>query len=211
MNIVLPLFLGLGLSSVGVALPGLLNMTAAKISLKEGRQRALIFATGAATIVFFQTYIAVSFAKFLYSRPDIIKLLEETGLIIFTLLTLYFFLFAKKKKMGKNKDIVKLNSRTSNFFLGALLSVLNFFPIPYYVFVSVSLSAYKYFYFSNLFVFLFVMGVVAGSFLIFYLYIVFFKKFEHKADFFMRNVNYFLGSVTGLVAILTLIKILRSQ
>ena len=113
--------------------------------------------------------------------------------------------------MGKNKDIVKHNSRTSKFFLGALLSVLNFFPIPYYVFVSVSLSAYKYFYFSNLFVFLFVMGAVAGSFLIFYLYIVFFKKFEHKADFFMRNVNYFLGSVTGLVAILTLIKILRSQ
>ncbi len=210
MNIVLPLGLGIGLSAVGVVLPGLVNMTAAKISLKEGRQRAVVFSLGAATVVFFQTYIAVSFAKFLYSRPDIIYRLEEAGLIIFTLLTLYFLLFAKKKKLKKSKDLVKLRSRTSNFFLGALLSALNFFPIPYYVFISVSFSAYKYFYFTNLFVLLFVIGVVLGSFAIFYLYIVFFKKLEHKADFFMRNVNYFLGGVTGLVAMLTLIKILRN-
>ncbi|WP_294822599.1 LysE family transporter [uncultured Flavobacterium sp.] len=211
MNIVLPLALGLGLSAIGVVLPGLINMTAAKISLKEGRQRAVIFALGAATVVFFQTYIAISFAKFLYGRPDIIHFLEETGLIIFTLLTIYFLLFARKNKMGRNKEIAKLKSRTSNFFLGALLSALNFFPIPYYVFVSVSLSAYKYFYFTNLFVFLFVLGVVAGSFGIFYLYIVFFKRFEHKTNFFMRNINYFLGAVTGLISILTLIKILRSS
>lgn len=211
MEIILPLLLGIVLSSVGVVLPGLLNMTAAKISLKEGRQSAVIFALGASTVVFFQTYIAVSFAKFLYSRPDIIHILEETGLVIFSILTLYFLLIAKKKKVKKGKDLVKLKSRTSNFFLGALLSALNFFPIPYYVFISVSFSSYNYFYFTNLFVFLFVIGVVIGSFSIFYLYIVFFKKLEHKADFFMKNVNYFLGGVTGLVAILTLIKILRSQ
>ncbi|MEL1245615.1 LysE family transporter [Flavobacterium sp. DGU11] len=211
MEIILPLLLGIVLSSVGVVLPGLLNMTAAKISLKEGRQSAVIFALGASTVVFFQTYIAVSFAKFLYSRPDIIHILEETGLVIFSILTLYFLLIAKKKKVKKGKDLVKLKSRTSNFFLGALLSALNFFPIPYYVFISVSFSSYNYFYFTNLFVFLFVIGVVIGSFSIFYLYIVFFKKLEHKADFFMKNVNYFLGGVTGMVAILTLIKILRSQ
>ncbi|AWH84049.1 lysine transporter LysE [Flavobacterium album] len=211
MEILLPLLLGFVMSSIGVALPGLLNMTAAKISLKEGRQRALVFALGASVVVFFQTYIAVSFAKFLNSRPDIIAILEETGLVIFSILTLYFLFIAKKKKIKKGKDIVKLKSRTSNFFLGALLSALNFFPIPYYVFISVSFSAYKYFYFTNLFVSLFVIGVVVGSFSIFYLYIVFFKKLEHKADFFMKNVNYFIGGVTGLVSVLTLIRILRSQ
>jgi len=211
MQIVLPLLLGLALSSAGVVLPGLINMTAAKISLKEGRKSAVIFALGAATVVFFQTYLAVSFAKFLYSRPDIIAMLEEAGLVIFSLLTIYFIFFAKKKKFKRNKDVVKLKSNTSNFFLGALLSALNFFPIPYYVFISVSFSSAQYFYFTNLFILLFVLGVVAGSFGIFYLYIVFFKRFEHKADFFMRNINYLLGSVTGLISILTLIKILRSH
>lgn len=211
MEIVLPLVLGIVISAAGILLPGLINMTAAKISLKEGRQRAVIFALGATTIVFFQTYIAVSFAKFINSRPDIIYMLEETGLAIFIVLTIFFLFIAKKKKHKKEKDVVKLNSRTGNFFLGALLSALNFFPIPYYVFVSVSLSTYDYFHFTNLFVFLFVMGVVIGSFSVFYLYIVFFKRFENRADFFMQNINYLLGSVTGLVSIITLIKILRNN
>jgi hypothetical protein len=60
-------------------------------------------------------------------------------------------------------------------------------------------------------VFLFVMGVVIGSFSIFYLYIVFFKRFEDRADFFMKNVNYFLGGVTGLISIITVIKMLRNH
>ncbi|MCO6148021.1 LysE family transporter [Flavobacterium sp. NRK1] len=211
MEIVLPLVLGIVVSATGIMLPGLINMTAAKISLKEGRRRAVFFALGATVVVFFQTYIAVSFAKFINSRPDIIYLLEETGLVIFSALTIFFLFIAKKKKLKKEKEIIKRNSLTGNFFLGALLSALNFFPIPYYVFVSVSLSAYKYFYFTHLFVFLFVMGVVAGSFSVFYLYIVFFKKIEHKTDFFLQNINYLLGSVTGLISVITLIKILRNQ
>jgi threonine/homoserine/homoserine lactone efflux protein len=211
MEIVLPLLLGIVISAAGIVLPGLINMTAAKISLKEGRKRAVIFALGATTVVFFQTYIAVTFAKFLYSRPDLIYRLEETGLVIFTLLTIFFLFVAKKKKKKKEKDVAKLGSHTGNFFLGVLLSALNFFPIPYYVFISVSFSSANYFFFTPLFIFLFVMGVVAGSFSIFYLYIVFFKKIENRADFFMQNINYLLGSVTGLVSIITLIKILRSH
>jgi threonine/homoserine/homoserine lactone efflux protein len=211
MDIILPLILGIIISAAGIALPGLINMTAAKISLKEGRQRAVIFALGATTVVFFQTYIAVSFAKFINSRPDIIYILEEAGLIIFVSLTIFFFFIAKKKKKKKEKDVVKLGSRTGNFFLGALLSALNFFPIPYYVFVSVSLSKSDYFYFTPLFIFLFVIGVVVGSFSVFYLYIVFFKKIEHKTDFFMENINYLLGSVTGLISIITIIKMIRNH
>lgn len=211
MDILLPLILGIVISAAGIMLPGLINMTAAKIAIKEGRRRAVVFALGATTVVFFQTYVAVSFAKFINSRPDIIELLEETGLIIFTVLTIFFLFIAKKKKLKKEKEIVKQSSYMGNYFLGALLSALNFFPIPYYVFVSISLSTNGYFHFTPLFVFLFVMGVVAGSFSVFYLYTFFFKKIEHKTDFFMQNINYFLGSVTGLISIITLIKILRNQ
>lgn len=211
MDIILPLVLGIVISAAGIILPGLINMTAAKIAIKEGRRRAVVFALGATTVVFFQTYIAVSFAKFINSRPDIIEMLEETGLVIFTVLTIFFLFIAKKKKPKKEKELAKQHSYTGNYFLGTLLSALNFFPIPYYVFISVSLSSHDYFYFTPLFVFLFVMGVVLGSFGAFYLYIVFFKKFQRKTDFFMLNINYLLGSVTGLISIITLIKILRNQ
>lgn len=210
MEYILPILVGFGISFVATLLPGLLNMTAAKVSLKEGRHNALFFATGAAVIVFFQAYIAVSFAKFINSRPDVIETLEEVGICIFTLLTVYFLFIAKnRRKKKKDHEIVKLRSNTGNFFMGALLSGLNFFPIPYYVFISISFTAYGFFKFTNPFVPLFVLGVVAGAFTVFYLYIVFFRKFQHKTDFFMRNVNYFIGGITGIIAVVTLLRILQ--
>jgi threonine/homoserine/homoserine lactone efflux protein len=210
MDIILPLLIGLVVSAVGVALPGLINMTAAKVSLNDGRVRAMVFAAGATSIVFIQTYIAISFAKFINSHPDIINLLQEIGLGIFAVLTFYFLFFAKKPPVKKHSGKADVNSRTSRFFLGALLSALNFFPVPYYVFISITLSTYGYFDFGHLFVFLFVCGVTLGSFGVFYLYIVFFKKIKGKTDFFMRNINYIIGTVTGLVAIITFIRIVRS-
>jgi threonine/homoserine/homoserine lactone efflux protein len=213
MDIILPVVVGFCISFVATLLPGLLNMTAAKVSLKEGRHNAVIFAGGAATVVFFQAYIAVSFAKFINSRPDIIYTLEEAGVIIFAILTVYFLFLSKKKKKKKklSNDVVKTRSGTGNYFMGMLLSGLNFFPIPYYVFISISFTAYGIFKFTNPFVPLFVLGVVAGAFTVFYLYIVFFKKFEHKTEFFMRNVNYFIGSITGLIALITLIRIWQNH
>jgi hypothetical protein len=86
---------------------------------------------------------------------------------------------------------------------------LNLFPIPYYVFISITLSTYGYFYFLKSFIYAFVVGVVAGSFLVFYLYILFFKKREAKSSFLMNNGNYIIGSITGVVSIITLLKLIE--
>lgn len=213
MDIILPLILGIVISAIGVALPGLLNMTAAKISIRDGRKSAVIFALGATTIVFIQTYIAVSFAKFINSNRGIIHLLQEIGLGIFTILTLYFLFFAKKPVSKPDPEHVEVaeRSKAGRFFLGSLLSALNFFPVPYYVFISITLSTYETFSFDHLFVLLFVSGVTLGSFLMFYVYIVFFKKIKQKTDFFMNNINYIIGTVTGLISIVTFIRIVRSM
>ena len=58
-------FLGLFVALIGVIPPGLLNMTAAKISLKEGAGRGIMFSTGVCLVVFFQTYIAAIFSRYL--------------------------------------------------------------------------------------------------------------------------------------------------
>lgn len=208
MAIAIALLWGIFVSAIGIALPGLINMTAAKISVRDGRSRALLFAVGATVVVFFQTYIAVVFAKFINSRPDVIYMLQEIGLVLFALLTVYFLFIAKKPKL-KEEDS-KVRTKVGRFFLGMLLSALNFFPIPYYVFVSITLANNGYFKFTPLIICMFVLGVVIGSFSIFYLYIVFFKRIEHKTTWMIKNMNYFLGSVTGLVAIINLIKILRN-
>ncbi len=207
MNIILPLLSGFASALIGIAPPGLLNMTAAKISVKEGRNQAISFIIGATIIVLFQTLIALLFAKFIYSRPDVISLLEEIGLFIFISLTFFFFWKAGQPKKPKSK--IKLRSKKDRFFLGMVLSVLNMFPVPYYIFISITLSSYGYFFFDKPFIYTFVFGAVLGSYLMFYLYILFFKKKEGNPSFFTANGNYIIGSVTGFISLITIVKLIK--
>lgn len=207
MALILPFFLGFIVAGIGITPPGLINMTAAKVSLKDGKIEAIFFAIGATVIVFFQTFLALLFANFINSHPDIINKLQEIGLFIFIALTIYFFWKAKRPKLPKGE--IKTRSKANRFFLGMLLSALNLFPVPYYVFVSITLSTYGYFYFTESFISSFVIGAVAGSLLVFYLYIIFFKKRDAKSSFLMKNGNYIIGTITGIVSIITLFKVIK--
>lgn len=202
----LPPVLGFCIAFLAVILPGLINMTAAKISLQEGRNEAVSFAFGASLIVFFQTFIAVLFARFISEHEEIVATLQEIGIFIFAGLSVYFFWIAKKpKKLDRE---AKIKAKSNRFFLGMLLSTLNLLPIPFYVFASMSLSAAGYFSFDKVPVSEFVLGVVLGSFTVFYIYIVAFKKIEKKTEFLMQNINIVIGSVTTFMAIITLLKLL---
>ena len=207
MNLVTSLFLGFFTAFIGIIPPGLINMTAAKVNLKEGKKSAVWFVLGAVTVIFFQAYLAILFAQFIDARPEIVVLLREVGFGIFTILTIYFLWIAKAPKIKKGK--IKKKSKTTRFFLGMLLSVLNFFPIPYYVLVSITLASYKLFSFDTSSILVFVSGVVLGSFLVFYCYIIFFKKIENKTDFLMANMNKIIGGITGLIAAITLFNIIK--
>ena len=202
----LPLVLGFFIAFLAVIPPGLINMTAAKISLQEGKNEAISFAIGASVIIFFQTFIAVLFARFISNHQEIVSTLQEIGIFIFSLLSVYFFWIAKKPKKIKTDSRVK--GKSNRFFLGMLLSTLNLLPIPFYVFASMTLAASGYFSFDKIPVAEFVIGVMIGSFTVFYIYIVAFKKIENKTEFLIRNINTIIGSVTTFMAVLTLIKLL---
>jgi threonine/homoserine/homoserine lactone efflux protein len=207
MNIVTSLFLGFFTAFIGIIPPGLINMTAAKVNLKEGKRNAMWFVLGAILVIFFQSFFAILFAKIINRRPDLVTLLREVGLGIFATLTLYFLLLAKKPKDKTRK--FKKNSKTNRFFMGMLLSGLNFLPIPYYVFVSVTLASFKLFSFDTTSIFIFVNGVILGSFLVFYCYISFFNKIENKTDYVTKNMNTIIGSITGLISVITLWNVIK--
>lgn len=208
MALLTPLLSGFIAAFIGIIPPGLINMTAAKINLKEGKKNALWFVIGAVFVILFQVSVAVLFARVIDNRPDVVTLLREVGFVIFSILTIYFLFIAKEPK-SKKKSKIKKSSKKSRFFLGMLLSGLNFFPIPYYVVVSVALASYHLFAFENNVIFTFVFGSVLGSFAALYSYIAFFGRIEKKTDYLMRNMNTIIGSITGLVALLTLFNILN--
>jgi threonine/homoserine/homoserine lactone efflux protein len=207
MNLITPLILGFITAFIGIIPPGLINMTAAKVNLKEGKNNALWFILGALLVIFFQVFLALLFARVIDSRPDLVVLLREVGLGIFVMLTIYFLTIAKKPKDKIRK--LKKNSVANRFFLGILLSGLNFFPIPYYVFVSVGLASIQLFFFDIVTISIFVTGVLLGSFSAFYCYIAFFKRIENKTDFMLKNMNTIMGSITGFVSAMTLYTIIK--
>ena len=128
MNLITSLFLGFVTAFVGITPPGLINMTAAKVNLKEGKRSAFWFVLGAVVVIFFQATLAILFAQFIKEHPAVIVLLREVGFGIFSALTIYFLLIAKKPKKKKGK--IKKRSTSTRFFWGCCYRRLTFSQFP---------------------------------------------------------------------------------
>lgn len=192
---------------IGVIPPGLLNMTAAKISLKEGYSRGIMFSIGVSLIVIVQTYIAVIFARYLSNHPDVIDILQRVALVIFILISIYFLFLAKKSTRPEVEHHVK--SKHSRLFFGMFLSSLNVFPIPYQAYMSITIATFGWLTFDLTSIASYVAGAAMGTFVMLYVYIFFFDKIKNKAFTSQKNMNYIIGSITGVISIFTLINIIK--
>jgi len=206
LNITLVFFLGLIIAFVGVIPPGLLNIAAAKISLKEGYSRGIMFSIGVCIIVLVQTYVAAIFARYLSNHPDIIDILQRVALVIFVLITIYYLVFAKKQT--KSEAVENIKSKHSRLFFGMFLSSLNVFPIPYQAYMTITLASFGWLTFDITSIAAYVAGSAMGTFVMLYVYIFFFDKIKNKRFTSQKNMNYIIGTITGIIAIVTLINVL---
>jgi threonine/homoserine/homoserine lactone efflux protein len=200
-------FLGLIVALIGVIPPGLLNMTAAKISLKEGASRGIMFSTGVSIVVFVQTYIAAIFARYLSNRPDIVEILQRVAFVIFVLITIYFLVLASKQKEAKVNT--ENRSKHGRLLHGMLLSSLNVFPIPYQAYMTITMASVGLMNFERTSIITYVTGASMGTFVALYFYIFFFDKIKDKNFTSQKSMNYSIGIITGIVALVTFINILR--
>jgi threonine/homoserine/homoserine lactone efflux protein len=204
LSITLTFLLGLIIAFIGVIPPGLLNMTAAKISLKEGYSRGVMFSVGVCLIVMLQTYVAVIFARYLSNHPDVIDILQRVAFVIFILITIYYLLIAKKRIKPDVEQHVK--SKHSRLFFGMFLSCLNVFPIPYQAYMSITIASFGWLVFDVISIASYVSG-----FVMLYIYIFFFDKIKSKAFTSQKNMNYIIGSITGIISVFTLINIIKEM
>lgn len=207
MDITVIFFLGLIIAFVGVIPPGLLNMTAAKISLKEGSNRGILFSIGVCVIVCLQTYLAAIFAKYLSNHPEVIDILQRVAFVIFVLITIYYLLLARKQP--KPNVEANIRSKHSRFFQGLLLSALNVFPIPYQAYMTLTIASFGWLTFETYSIIAYVAGAASGTFVMLYIYIFFFDKIKNEKLTSQKNMNYVIGSITGIIAIFTLINIIK--
>lgn len=207
MDITVIFFLGLIIAFVGVIPPGLLNMTAAKISLKEGSNRGILFSIGVCVIVCLQTYLAAIFAKYLSNHPEVIEILQRVAFVIFVLITIYYLLLARKQP--KPNVEANIRSKHSRFFQGILLSALNVFTIPYQAYMTLTIASFGWLTFETYSIIAYVAGAASGTFVMLYIYIFFFDKIKNEKLTSQKNMNYVIGSITGIIAIFTLINIIK--
>ena len=208
MSILLNFAIGFLASLVGVVPPGLLNMSAAKISITQGRKIALLFSVGVGVTVCIQTLIALLLARYLDQHDEIVDLLQEVALGIFICITIFFFFIAKDTRREIPKDMNR--SKTNRFFHGMLLAALNLLPIPYWVYLSVTFSAFGWFTFEQTGIWAASIASGFGSFVMLSFYVQFFKK-RHDQIKFKINMNYVIGFISAVISVITLIKIIKNM
>ena len=207
MSILLNFAIGFIASLVGVIPPGLLNISAAKISMKQGRKAALLFSVGVSITVCIQTFVALLFARYLDKHPEVVGILQQVALGIFLCITVYFFFIAKDSRREVPKEMKK--SKTNRFFYGMLLAALNLLPLPYWVSVSITFSSFRWFSFSQPALWAAVVASGLGTFAMLALYIQFFK--DRNGDKKSKiNMNYVLGIITLIISAITLFKIVSA-
>lgn len=207
MEIIYYFLFGFTAAAVGVIPPGLLNMTAAKISIKENRKNAFLFSLGVVTIVALQVWLCLIFARYLEKDPELISMLQLVGLGIFICITIYFLFIAKDT--GKQHKVYEPKSKRSRYFLGVFLSGINLFPLPYWVYLSITFSSFGWFDFTKTFIAMCIFGAAAGTLAMLVLYAQYFNYIKARRKEFSMNMNYVIGAITGIISAITLIKILK--
>ena len=105
MTLFLSFIFGFSTSFLGMVFPSMLNMTTVKISIERGKLNAIKFALGVSTITLLQAYVAIFFTKFSKENPEFIITLQKVALVIFAMLSYYFYKeFKKKTKISQNSN-----------------------------------------------------------------------------------------------------------
>ena len=200
----LSFFLGFSASYIGSITPSMLNITATKISLEKGKKTATQFAFGVSFIVLFQAFIGLFFLKTINQNPVILETIQKVATVIFIVLSIVFF----RKAIQKQQEIPTQKPTKNGFLTGAGLSTVNMFSIPFFCGVAAVFKMYNWLELELLSIIIFSVGSSLGTFLILYNYVSLAEKIRPKIAKFSTFLNYVLSAITGIVAIISLIKML---
>lgn len=197
-------FFTLFAAAVGVIPPGLINMSVVKTSLSKGKRNGLYMAIGASLVVFFQALVAILMSRYISTHPSVRIILLRLGLVILVILSIYFFIKSRlKQKPIKNE---KFKSKTS-FFKGVGISLINIFPIPFFVVISTLFNADAKVDYDALSVIFFSLAAALGTCVTLYLYIFSFIRIGIDRQRFAKNSNLLMAVLMLILIAITSIRI----
>ena len=174
---------------------------------RQGKRSGIIVALGASVVVIFQAWVAIQLARYIFDDRWMYDMLLRTGLVIFLLLGIYFFIKARKRSQKKKLKLAK-HGVVRSFFKGAMISTFNILPIPYFCAVGTALNLKGTVDYDISTIVTFITAAGAGTFVMLYIYALSFLNIEIKEEQFAKRSNYFMAILMVLLMIVTLARIL---
>ncbi len=188
---------------LGFAPPGMINMTALKISMDYRVSAGLLFVSGASAVIFFQALIAVLFAGYLGKNPHVVQNLTIASIAVFLLLAVFFYFQARRQMQVQGKKLGK-----KVFLAGMGMAAMNMLGIPFFLGYSTFLKAKGWLDLRPPQHWWFAIGAMAGAWLLFSLYVFFAPFIQRRVQFIARNINYILSLLFLSLAVITFLNII---
>ncbi len=188
--------------------PGLLNMSAVKITLLRGKKAGLRFSLGIAFTVATQAILGVVVSKYLSTHPEIVLAMQKVALVLVVLLALYFLISAVLSSNIRQNSRLKI-SQENEFLNGMAVGWLNVMNIPLYSGIGMLWHSNSWMDFVPQDIIIFVLAVSLASFGVCHLYVVYTHKINQRSSFFSKNINYILAIVMLVIAVIMALKIAK--
>jgi threonine/homoserine/homoserine lactone efflux protein len=199
---------GLFISFLGTLPLGTLNLAAMQISISDGIRPALYFALGALLVEVIYVRISLVAMDWVRKRKKLFRWLEWFTLLVIVALAVTSFIAAADPHEKKN---VLLSYSFHRFWLGVFLSAVNPVQIPFWFGWSTVLFTKKILLPKNSHYNLYIGGIGIGTLIGNLIFILGGRLIVDSLNNNQHIVQYVIGSIFAITAIIMLYKMIRKK
>jgi threonine/homoserine/homoserine lactone efflux protein len=198
-------FWGLMISFLGSLPFGTLNVAAMQISVQESISNAIYFSLGSLLVEMIYVRISLVGINWIRKQKKIFRWMEWITLAIVVALAIGSFVAAMQPHHAKN---VILHNNINRFLLGVMLSAISPMQIPFWFGWSTVLFAKNILLPKNSYYNIYIIGIGLGTLLGNFVFIFGGKWIVEKLNGNQNLMNWIIGGIFAVTAIIFLIKIL---
>lgn len=208
MGLVKIFFWGMIVSFLGSLPLGTLNVAAMQISVQESIKNAIYFSIGSLLVEMFYVRISLVGINWIRKQRKIFRWMEWIALAIVVALAVGSFIAAMQPHHAKN---VMLDNNINRFLLGVMLSAISPMQIPFWFGWSTVLFTKNILKPKNSYYNLYIVGIGLGTLLGNCVFIFGGKWIVQKLNANQSLMNWIIGGIFAITAIIFLIKILLNK
>ena len=198
-------FWGMTVSFLGSLPLGTLNVAAMQISVQENVQNAILFSLGSLSVEMIYVRISLVGINWVRKQKKLFRWMEWITVAIVLALAIGSFAAAMQPHHAKN---VILNNNINRYLLGVMLSAINPVQIPFWFGWSTVLFTKNILQAKNSFYNLYIVGIGLGTLMGNCVFIFGGKWIVQKLNGNQSLLNWIIGGIFAVTAIIFLIKIL---